>query len=112
VFFSGCFAFFVFAHGLNRVGRDFSCRAPACAKIRRVIEVFLSAAGYHLTAVADAYFCHRSSQNNYDKIKLMALDANQPAVFSTANMGCLSHPQVGSVLPVWYWIALIDEVLG
>jgi glycolate oxidase iron-sulfur subunit len=43
--------------------------------------------------------------------KLTALNAGLPAVIATANIGCLSHLQAGSVLPVRHWIELIDEVL-
>jgi glycolate oxidase iron-sulfur subunit len=38
------------------------------------------------------------------------LDAGLPRI-ATANIGCLTHLQAGSVLPVRHWIELIDEVL-
>ena len=44
--------------------------------------------------------------------KLAALNAGGPAVVATANIGCLTHLQAGSVLPVRHWIELIDEVLA
>ena len=31
---------------------------------------------------------------------------------ATANIGCLTHLQAGSALPVRHWIELIDEVLA
>jgi glycolate oxidase iron-sulfur subunit len=98
------------------------CTLQHGLKIRGVIEVILTAAGYHLTAVADAHLCCGSA-GTYSLLqpvlakqlrqnKLTALNADLPAVIATANIGCLSHLQAGSVLPVRHWIELIDEVLA
>ena len=97
------------------------CTLQHGLKIRGVIEVFLSAAGYHLTAVDDAHLCCGSAgtysilqpvlAKQLRQNKLSALNADLPAVIATANIGCLSHLQAGSVLPVRHWIELIDEVL-
>jgi len=43
--------------------------------------------------------------------KLAALDAGGPALIATANIGCLTHLQAGSMLPVRHWIELMDEVM-
>jgi glycolate oxidase iron-sulfur subunit len=89
--------------------------------IRDVIEELLQAAGFVLTPVADAHLCCGSAgtyallqpelatrlRNN----KLAALDAGGPALIATANIGCLTHLQAGSMLPVRHWIELIDEVM-
>ena len=90
-------------------------------KIRGVIEVLLSAAGYHLTAVADTHLCCGSAgtysilqpvlAKQLRQNKLTALNADLPALIATANIGCLSHLQAGSVLPVRHWMELIDEAL-
>ncbi len=87
-----------------------------------MIEVFLSAAGYHLSDVAEAHLCCGSAgtysilqpvlAKQLRQNKLTALNADLPAVIATANIGCLSHLQAGSVLPVRHWIELIDEVLA
>jgi glycolate oxidase iron-sulfur subunit len=44
--------------------------------------------------------------------KLAALSAGAPAGIATANIGCLTHLQAGSAVPVRHWIELIDEALG
>ena len=44
--------------------------------------------------------------------KLAALNAGGPEQVATANIGCLTHLQAGSALPVRHWIELIDEVLA
>ncbi|MGC1517299.1 MAG: glycolate oxidase subunit GlcF, partial [Azonexus sp.] len=43
--------------------------------------------------------------------KLAALTANSPLAVATANIGCLTHLQAGSELPVRHWIELIDEAM-
>jgi glycolate oxidase iron-sulfur subunit len=43
--------------------------------------------------------------------KLSALSAGGPQLIATANIGCLSHLQAGSVMPVRHWIELVDESL-
>ena len=78
-------------------------------------------AGYELTPVADGHLCCGSA-GTYSVLqpelagrlrenKLAALNAGGPALVATANIGCLTHLQAGSVLPVRHWIELIDEVI-
>ena len=43
--------------------------------------------------------------------KLAALNAGNPAVVATANIGCLTHLQAGSPTPVRHWVELLDEIL-
>jgi glycolate oxidase iron-sulfur subunit len=82
----------------------------------------LQAAGYELTAVTDSHLCCGSA-GTYSVLqpelagklranKLAALNASGPALAATANIGCLTHLQAGSTLPVRHWIELIDEVLA
>ncbi|HJW23878.1 MAG TPA: glycolate oxidase subunit GlcF [Rhodocyclaceae bacterium] len=89
--------------------------------IRGTIEAFLAAAGYQLTPVADSHLCCGSA-GTYSVLqpelsrrlrdnKLAALSAGAPAAIATANIGCLTHLQAGSALPVRHWIELIDEAL-
>ncbi len=97
------------------------CTLQHGLRIRGIIEEFLSAAGYCLTAVADAHLCCGSAgtysilqpelSEKLRQNKLAALSAAAPQVIATANIGCLTHLQAGSVLPVRHWIELIDEVL-
>jgi glycolate oxidase iron-sulfur subunit len=82
----------------------------------------LQAAGYELTAVADSHLCCGSA-GTYSVLqpelagqlranKLAALNAGGPALAATANIGCLTHLQAGSALPVRHWIELIDEAMA
>lgn len=98
------------------------CTLQHGLKIRGVIEAFLSAAGYSLAFVADAHLCCGSAgtysllqpelSGKLRENKLAALSAMAPQVIATANIGCLTHLQAGSVLPVRHWIELIDGVLA
>jgi glycolate oxidase iron-sulfur subunit len=98
------------------------CTLQHGLQIRGVVEQLLVAAGYELTPVADGHLCCGSAgtysvlqpelaqrlRNN----KLAALSAGGPAVVATANIGCLTHLQAGSTLPVRHWVELIDEALA
>lgn len=98
------------------------CTLQHGLQLRGSIESLLQAAGYELTPVADAHLCCGSA-GTYSVLqpalsgrlrsnKLSALHAGGPALVATANIGCLTHLQAGSTLPVRHWIELIDEVIG
>ena len=98
------------------------CTLQHGLQIRGVIENILSAAGFELTPVADSHLCCGSA-GTYAVLqpeiagrlranKLAALNAGSPQQVATANIGCLTHLQAGSPLPVRHWIELIDEVLA
>ena len=97
------------------------CTLQHGLKIRGVIEELLVAAGHALVPVADGHLCCGSA-GTYSLLqpelslrlrdnKLAALTADSPLAVATANIGCLTHLQAGSVLPVRHWIELIDEAL-
>ncbi|KAB2926737.1 MAG: glycolate oxidase subunit GlcF, partial [Dechloromonas sp.] len=97
------------------------CTLQHGLQIRGVVEPLLAAAGHELTPVADGHLCCGSAgtyavlqpelaqrlRNN----KLAALNAGGPAQVATANIGCLTHLQAGSTLPVHHWVELIDEAM-
>ena len=43
--------------------------------------------------------------------KLAALASGSPAEIVTGNIGCQTHLQTGTALPVRHWIVLLDSVL-
>lgn len=97
------------------------CTLQHGLKIRGVVEPLLQAAGYTLTPVADAHLCCGSA-GTYALLqpalakklrdnKLTALNGGGPAAIATANIGCLTHLQGGSAIPVRHWIELMDEAL-
>jgi glycolate oxidase iron-sulfur subunit len=98
------------------------CTLQHGLQIRGSIEVLLQSAGYELTPVADSHLCCGSAgtysvlqpelANKLRTNKLAALNAGGPALAATANIGCLTHLQAGSTLPVRHWIELIDEAMA
>ena len=89
-------------------------------KIRGEVERVLCDAGYALVPVADAHLCCGSA-GTYSILqpelagklkanKLRALLAQRPSMIATANIGCLTHLQSGTDVPIRHWIELIDAV--
>ena len=44
--------------------------------------------------------------------KLGNLDQLRPAAIVSANIGCITHLQSGSALPVRHWVEVLDEALA
>jgi glycolate oxidase iron-sulfur subunit len=97
------------------------CTLQHGQKIRGVVESLLVVAGYELTPVADGHLCCGSAgtysvlqpqlSGRLRQNKLTALGTGRPAAIASANIGCITHLQEGSDLPVRHWIELIDERL-
>jgi len=108
--------------GGQRVAFHSPCTLQHAQKIRGVVEALLSTAGYQLVPVADPHLCCGSAgtysisqpvlAGQLRDGKLAALTAASPDVLVTANIGCQTHLQSGSSLPVRHWIELIDERLN
>jgi glycolate oxidase iron-sulfur subunit len=94
------------------------CTLQHGMQIRGAVERVLQDAGYALVPVADAHLCCGSA-GTYSILqpelagrlkanKLGALEAQHPDVIATANIGCMTHLQSGTVIPIRHWIELID----
>jgi glycolate oxidase iron-sulfur subunit len=87
-----------------------------------VVERILGAAGYDVLSVNDSHLCCGSAgtysifepalSKQLRDNKLTALNAGQPDVIATANIGCLTHMMPASNVPVKHWVELIDEALN
>jgi len=96
------------------------CSLQHGLKIRGVVESILMRAGFELTPVPDAHLCCGSAgtysilnpaiSKDLLRGKVTALETGRPELIATANIGCLSHIQTGTALPVRHWIELIDEL--
>jgi glycolate oxidase iron-sulfur subunit len=85
------------------------------------VEKLLQEAGFDLTEVADAHLCcgsagtysilQRDLSQRLLTNKLAALECGHPQLITTANIGCLTHLQSQSSLPVKHWITLFDPTL-
>ena len=89
-------------HGLKRGGR---------------VEALLTGFGFRLTPVADAHLCCGSA-GSYAVLqkdlserllanKIRNLEAGDPALIATANIGCLMHLEKATGRPVRHWIELV-----
>ena len=95
------------------------CSLQHGQQIRGLAESLLGAAGYCLTTVPDGHLCCGSAgtysilqpelSKQLLKNKVEALQSGQPEVIATANIGCLTHIQTGTPIPVRHWVELIDE---
>jgi len=98
------------------------CTLQHGQKLTGGVEVLLTDAGFELTPVAETHLCCGSA-GTYSILqpdiagqlkarKLGHLQASQPELIVTANIGCLTHLQSGSPIPVKHWVELLDERLA
>ncbi len=100
---------------------------PPCSlqhgqQVKGVAEKILVMAGFELVPVADSHLCCGSAgtysilqpalSGQLQQAKLAALGAGGAARITTANIGCLSHLQERSVLPVEHWINTLERQMG
>jgi glycolate oxidase iron-sulfur subunit len=106
----------------RRVAFHSPCSLQHGLKIRGTVESILLAAGFELTGVPDPHLCCGSA-GTYSILqpelsqrllqnKAEALESGKPDIVATANIGCLTHIQGGTALPVKHWINLVDERLS
>jgi glycolate oxidase iron-sulfur subunit len=105
-----------------RVAFQAPCSLQHALKLPGTVEPMLLAAGFTLTAVGDGQRCCGSA-GSYSllqpelseqllRAKVTALEAGQPDVIATANIGCLAHIRTGTALPVRHWVELLATRLG
>jgi glycolate oxidase iron-sulfur subunit len=85
------------------------------------VEALLTSLGYSLTPVPDPHICCGSA-GTYSILqpelsqqlranKIANLESGAPAAILTANIGCQTHLQGATDLPVRHWIEALDEAL-
>ena len=98
------------------------CTLQHGQKLSGGVEALLTQAGFELTPVAEKHLCCGSA-GTYSILqpaiagalktrKLGHLQAGAPEMIVTANIGCLTHLQSGSLIPVRHWVELLDETLA
>ncbi|SER29370.1 glycolate oxidase iron-sulfur subunit [Nitrosomonas sp. Nm51] len=112
-------------HKTGSVGTRLAFHSPCTLQhgqqIRNQAEQILRSAGFQLTSVPDSHLCCGSA-GTYSILqpelsqqllqnKVTALESEQPEKIATANIGCLTHLQSGTALPVKHWIEVLDEQL-
>ena len=98
------------------------CTLQHGLKQKGTVEALLTELGFELTPVADAHLCCGSAgtysvlqpelSNQLRDNKVSALTRGAPLAILTANIGCQSHLQCGTALPVRHWIEALDDLLS
>jgi glycolate oxidase iron-sulfur subunit len=106
---------------VDRVVYHPPCTQQHGLKIRGAVEGLLQALGATCLPVADSHLCCGSA-GTYSVLqptlsaqlksrKLAALSANSPQMILSANVGCLTHLESGTDIPVRHWLEWLDERL-
>jgi glycolate oxidase iron-sulfur subunit len=96
------------------------CTLQHGMKLKGGVEALLTDLGFKLAPVADAHLCCGSA-GTYSILqpelsqrllanKIAALTAHSPSEILTANIGCQSHLQSATHLPVRHWIEALDDL--
>ncbi len=106
----------------SKAGRRIAFHAPCTLQhgqqVEGVVEEVLRTLGMTLTDIPEAYLCCGSAGTysllqpalsaRLKRNKLTALASGRPDLIATANIGCLTHLQSGTDIPVVHWIELLD----
>lgn len=100
------------------------CTLQHAQKLKGVVEQHLRQLGFTLvTPRTESHLCCGSagtysllqteiSQTLRDrKLQALSEEVAQPAAILSANIGCISHLQSGTQLPVRHWVEVLDEAL-
>ena len=99
------------------------CTLQHGQKLRGGVEINLRALGFDVrVALNEAHLCCGSA-GTYSVLqpelayplrdrKLGHLNQLQPSVIASANIGCITHLQSGSGVPVRHWIELLDAAIA
>ena len=99
------------------------CTLQHGQQLRGGVEKYLGELGFHIrTAGNEAHLCCGSA-GTYSVLqpeiayqlrdrKLGHLNAMQPEVIVSANIGCITHLQSGTTTPVRHWVEVLDEALS
>jgi glycolate oxidase iron-sulfur subunit len=109
------------AEAADRIAYHPPCTQQHGLKIRGAVERLLQALGATCLPVADSHLCCGSA-GTYSVLqpalsaqlksrKLDALTAHSPQMILSANVGCLTHLESGTDIPVRHWLEWLDERL-
>ena len=94
------------------------CTLQHGQKLGSLVESILQQLGYTPAPVQDAHLCCGSAgtysifqpklSNQLKTNKLKNLQASNPEMIVTANIGCLMHLQKGTKIPVKHWVELLE----
>ena len=107
--------------GSKKIAYHPPCTLQHGQQVRGRAEQMLKDAGFELTPVAESHLCCGSA-GAYSVLnpeiaeqlkvrKLGNLEAGKPDLICSANVGCLTHLQSGTLTPVKHWVEVIDAAL-
>jgi glycolate oxidase iron-sulfur subunit len=106
----------------QRVAYHPPCTLQHGQQIRGKVEGLLRAAGVDVQLCADSHLCcgsagtysvlHKDVSLRLRDDKLARLQATEPARIVSANIGCITHLQSGTDVPVEHWVELLDRALA
>jgi glycolate oxidase iron-sulfur subunit len=105
----------------NKPGKRIAFHPPCTLqhgmKLNGKIEPILRALGYELVNFDNKHLCCGSAgtysitqkelSNSLRNNKLASIEINQPEMIVTANIGCQTHLQSGTDIPVKHWLELL-----
>jgi len=106
-------------HSAKTIAVHVPCTLQHGQKLTGLLESLLTRLGFALTLITDSHLCCGSA-GVYSILqpklaqqlltnKLTNLTAGQPQLIVTANIGCQTHLQSRSSIPVKHWIELVAE---
>ncbi len=108
-------------NGERRLAFHCPCTLQHAQRLNGLVEGVLSRLGFELTPVRDAHLCCGSAgtysvtqpelATQLRDNKLDALEAGEPELIVTANIGCQTHLAGAGRTPVRHWIEIVDEAL-
>ncbi|MEE8262677.1 MAG: glycolate oxidase subunit GlcF [Gammaproteobacteria bacterium] len=94
------------------------CTLQHAQQLNGITEALLRRLGFELTRVPDSHLCcgsagvysllQRPLARRLLHNKVEALQADQPALIATANIGCQMYMQQAADVPIRHWIELLD----
>jgi glycolate oxidase iron-sulfur subunit len=107
--------------GGTRVAFHSPCTLQHGQRITGKVENILTQLGFQLTPVTDSHLCCGSAgtysilqpdlSSTLRDNKLATLQAGQPDMIATANIGCLMHMAAQANVPVIHWIELLEPLI-
>jgi Fe-S oxidoreductase len=98
------------------------CTLQHWQKLRGVTEVVLRDLGFQLAPFTESHLCcgsagtysitQRDISVGLRDRKLGKIHAAQPDVIVSSNIGCITHLQSGTQVPVKHWIEVVDDALA
>jgi len=102
-----------------RIAFQAPCSLQHGLKMKGQVEALLADLGFDLVPVPDSHLCCGSAgtysilqpelSQRFLANKIRALTSESPTAILTANIGCQSHLQTATKLPVRHWIEALDE---